>query len=252
MRPYQRVMLATLSCRGGMLDENFEVASLRSEHSAAPLSGVRDQVRSFVNSQGIRHEVLVLLLSYSFIYASAWNDGLLGFRPTIESLCAEILTALVLVAGLVSRLVLTQQRTIRFWVDIALDFFSLLVLMPGLQWASLARLVRMFFAAARLITLLDRIAATRKNPVYLLWVYPLAVPLVASALYEVEKGQTHSPIHNYLDALRVCFEFSLSLGNIRPVSVAGMTICGFLFLIGLMCIGILTNSISNRYQASEE
>ncbi|HTV73399.1 MAG TPA: hypothetical protein VME66_06840 [Candidatus Acidoferrales bacterium] len=235
-----------------MLDENLEAASLRSKHGAPAFAAFRARVQSFVNSQGIRHEVFALLLSYSFIYASAWNDGLLGFPPTIESLCAEILTALVLVVGLLSRLALTQQRTIRFWVDIALDFFSLLVLMPGLQWAALARLVRMFFASGRLITLLDRIAATRKNPVYLLWVYPLAVPLVASALYEVEKGQPHSPIRNYLDALRLCFEFSLSLGNVRPVSAAGLTICGFLFLVGLMCIGILTNSISNRYQATKE
>lgn len=52
---------------------------------------------------------------------------------------------------------------------------------------------------------------------------------------------------NELQAFGVCFVFALSLGNVRPTSPAAMAMCGVLFLVGIICIGVFTNAISARY-----
>jgi hypothetical protein len=83
---------------------------------------------------------------------------------------------------------------------------------------------------------------------YLVWIYPLVVPLAAALLFAVESQSQHPAIHNHLDALGMTVGYSLTLGSSRPSSYAGNIICGILFVGGLLCISVIGNTLSRRYQ----
>ena len=102
----------------------------------------------------------------------------------------------------------------------------------------------------RLTVLLDRLAAERNNAMYITALFPLVVPVLAAAVFAIERHAPGTSVHTYIDALRMCFSFSLSLGNVRPVTDGAMAICGALFLLGLITIGVFTNTMSARYQDS--
>jgi hypothetical protein len=201
-----------------------------------------------MNRRDVEHEIFVIGVSYFFVFAGAWNDGLLGFAPSPWSRGAEYTMALLLASEIAMRLAYTERKPPIFWTLVAFDVISVLTVVPALDWVTFARFVRMFYAAGRLTMLLDRIAARRNNGMYVTAIFPFVVPLLAAAVFAVERHAPGTPVHNYLDALRICFSFSLSLGNVRPVTSAAMAICGVLFIIGLVTIGVLTNTISSRYQ----
>jgi hypothetical protein len=209
-------------------------------------------VSSFINDRDIPHEVLVICLSYVFVGCGAWNDALLGFAPSPASRAAEWLMAALLSVEIASRLLFTRNRSMRFWTVVLLDAISVLTIVPGLLWISFARLARVVYAGGRLIGLLDTMACKTHNPIYLVALYPFVVPLCAGVVLALERHQVGSPIHNYFDALAMCFAFALSLGNLRPTSAGAMAMCGILFLLGLICIGVFTNAVSARYISQNE
>lgn len=205
-------------------------------------------LRTFVNSDGIEHEGVVIVVSYLFILAGAWNDALLGFAPSIWSHITESTMATALALEIASRVMFTQNRTLSYYGILLLDLISLLTIFPFFVGAGFARLGRMFYAVWRLLRALDKMASRKKNPLYLTALFPFGVPLMAAIVYALERHMPSSTIHNYFEALLVCFAFALSLGNVRPASPFAMAICGILFLAGLVCIGIITNWVSSRYQ----
>lgn len=207
-------------------------------------------LRHLMNERGLTHEVIVIALSYAFIFTGAWNDRLLGFEPSAWSRAAELVMAALLASEVVMRIAFTQRsrRLPTFWALVALDIVSILTIFPALVWIAFARVIRMFYAAWRLTTLLDGLADKHNNGMYITAIFPFVVPLLAAAVYGLEREAHGSNIHTYLDALKVCLAFSLTLGNVRPVTDPAKIICGGLFLLGLLTIGILTNTISLRYQ----
>ena len=206
------------------------------------------KLHTFINQEGWQHEALVVVVSYLFIFVGSWNDDLLGLQPSLWSHIAEITMATVLSLEITCRLIFTTNKNTGFWSFIAFDCISVLTILPSLQWIALARLIRSLYASGRLFILLDHLACRTRNAMCLVGLYPVAVPLLASVLYAVERHTVGSPVQNYLQALTICFEFALSLGQVRPLSLIGMSICGFLFLLGIVCIGILTNALSTRYE----
>lgn len=208
---------------------------------------VGSQLSKLTNDRDIAHEVLVILISYVFVGCGAWNDGLLGFTPSPLSHFAELTMAVVLSLEIASRLRFTHEKSARFWFVLLLDALSVLTVLPGLLWISFARLARVLYAGGRLVILFDRISCKTKNPMWLVILYPFIVPLVAAVVLASERNIHSTTIHNYLQALGVCFSFALSLGNVRPESPFAMAMCGVLFLLGIICIGVFTNAISARY-----
>jgi hypothetical protein len=156
--------------------------------------------------------------------------------------------AAALVAEIASRLLLSNQKGRNFWLVLALDATAVTTVLPALTLVAFARLVRSFYATGRLAVLLDRVARRTKKASYVMIMLPFVVPLMAAVVYAIEKHTPHSTIHNYFQALSVCLGFAVSLGNIRPASPWSMAICGMLFLIGIICIGIITNAIYSRYE----
>jgi hypothetical protein len=211
-------------------------------------SRIGSRLRAFVNSDGLEHEGAVIVVSYLFILAGAWNDALLGLAPSLWSHITELAMAAILAAEIASRVAFTEDRTRGYYAILLLDVISLLTIFPFFVGAGFARLARMFYAIWRLLRTLDKLASDNKNPLYLTVLFPFGVPLLAAVVYALERHIPSSGIHNYFEALLVCFAFALSLGNVRPASPVGMAICGSLFLAGLFCIGIITNWVSNRYQ----
>jgi hypothetical protein len=205
-------------------------------------------LRRFVHDQGSAHEIFVIAVSYVFVFFGAWNDSLVGFKPNLWSHLAETTMAGVLLLEMVSRVALTSHRTVTFHLLLLLDGISVLTVVPGLKWLTFARAGRLLYAGARLMRLLDRLACRTKNATYLVGLYPIIIPLVAAVVYALEKNAPGSQIHTYLDAVAVCFQFALSLGNVRPANPWAMALCGAVFLMGIICIGIATNAISSRYQ----
>lgn len=156
--------------------------------------------------------------------------------------------ASALLAEVVMRISFTAQRGAGFWALVTLDFVSVLTVVPGLMWATFARLARMVYAAVRLTYYLDQLARERDNGMYVTGIFPFVVPLLAAVVYSIERHTRGSPIHDFGAALRVCFAFSLTLGNVSPANDLSKAVCGALFLLGLLTIGVLTNTISARYQ----
>ena len=208
----------------------------------------RGLLAELMNERDITHEIVVIAISYLFILAGAWNDGLLGFSPSLISRAAEYVMATALAAEVVLRVRHTTHKRAGFWPLVMLDVASILTVFPMFGWITFARIFRMLYAAARLTRLLDHVAARRNNGMFVTAIFPFVVPILAAAVFAMERRAPGTAIHNYLDALKMCFSFSLSLGNVRPVSDAAMAVCGSLFIVGLLTIGILTNTISARYQ----
>lgn len=210
-------------------------------------SPLLNRIRYFVNHQEITHEIIVITVSYCFIAAGAWNDSLLGFAPSTFSRSSEFLMAAVLGLEVLTRLIFTKKRPLSFWLLLLLDIVSVLTIVQAFFAIGFLRVFRLLYASMRLGVLLDRLARRYQNPGYLIGMFPLVVPLLAAVVFAIERRTTGSPIHNYVDALAVCFTFSLTPGNVRPASAWAMGICGALFLAGLLSIGICTNAISMRY-----
>ena len=74
-----------------------------------------NRLRYFVNHQAIAHEVLVISVSYAFIAAGAWNDGILGFEPSTLSRACELVMALFLAIEILSRVAFIKDRSPTFW-----------------------------------------------------------------------------------------------------------------------------------------
>ena len=201
-----------------------------------------------MNERDVEHELVVIAISYLFIAAGAWNDGLLGFAPSLPSRVAEYFMAAALATEVIIRVRHTSHRRRGFWPLVALDAVSVLTVFPLFEWVTFLRLGRMFYAAARLTRLLDRMAAERNNGMFVTAIFPFVIPLLAAAVFVIERYAPGTTVHNYIDALKMCFSFSLSLGSVRPVTTAAMAVCATLLVMGILTIGVLTNTISARYQ----
>lgn len=193
----------------------------------------------------------MIVASYTFVTIGAWNDRILGLAPTPLTRALELILALALALEIIARATLTSRRGNAFWIVLGLDALSVLTVIPWLVGASLLRLGRLLYAVVRLVHLLDRLALKRRNSLYLIVLYPVVVPLVAAVVYALESRTAHSTIRNYFEALAVCFQFALSLGNVRPENPWAMALCGMLFIAGIVCIGVATNAVSARYDASK-
>jgi hypothetical protein len=211
-------------------------------------------LKHFANSQDLPHEIFIIVVSYIFIVACACNDRFLGVQPNLASRIIELSMAVLLGLEIASRIAFTQtkRRDWQFWTLLSLDSISVLTVFPQIRYVAFARVIRALVASVRLIHLLDRLARKHNNAMYLCWCFPLIIPLASFMLFVLEKQERVTPIHNYFDALGMCFAFALSLGNLRPASMMGLFICGSVFLMGIICIGVATNSLSDRYQHREE
>ena len=205
------------------------------------------RIARFVNSKDLDHELVVVAISYLFVFAGAWDDGIVGLPPSNWSRTFEWIMALILVAELLSRMIFMKRRGIGFFFLFCLDAVSLATLIPALTGLALLRLVRLLYASFRTAHLIDLAARKHHRPIYLLNIYPLVVPLAAAVLYLAERESRHPAVNNYLDALLMCFGFALTLGQSRPNTYIGNLICGTLFVGGIICIGIIANSLTNRY-----
>jgi hypothetical protein len=207
----------------------------------------RGRLDDFINSQGIAHEVVVVVVSYLFVFAGAWNDGYVGLVPSPASGVIEACMATILLLEITSRLLFVHRRRFSFYALIVLDVLSLLTVIPYLTGFAFARLFRLGYASWRTVLLLERLAKTRNNAMYLAWIYVLIVPLAAAMLFAVEAHAGNSPVKNYLDALAMTVGYALTLGSSRPSTYTGNVICGVLFVGGVLCIGIIGNTLANRY-----
>jgi hypothetical protein len=207
----------------------------------------RRRLDDFINSQGIAHEVVVVVVSYLFVFAGAWNDGYVGLVPSPASGIVETCMAAILLLEISSRLLFARERRFSFYALIVLDVVSLLTVIPYLTGFAFARLFRLGYASWRTVLLLERLAKTRNNAMYLAWIYVLIVPLAAAMLFAVETHAGDSPVKNYLDALAMTVGYALTLGSSRPTTYSGNIICGVLFVGGVLCIGIIGNTLANRY-----
>jgi hypothetical protein len=202
----------------------------------------------FINSQGIAHEVVVVVVSYLFVFAGAWNDGYVGLIASPASGVVEFCMAVILVLEITTRLLFARERRLSFYALIVLDVVSLLTVVPAFTGFAFARLFRLAYASWRTVLLLERLARVRNNAMYLAWIYLLIVPMAAAMLFAVESHAGHSPVRNYLDALAMTVGYALTLGSSRPTTYTGNIVCGVLFVGGVLCIGIIGNTLANRYQ----
>ena len=209
---------------------------------------LRHRLDAFVNSQGIAHEVVVVVVSYLFVFTGAWNDGYVGLVASPASGIIEFCMAAILVLEITSRLLFARERRPSFYALIVLDVVSLLTVVPFFTGFAFARLFRLGYASWRTVLLLERLARTRNNAMYLAWIYVLIVPIAAAMLFAVEFHAGNSPVRNYFDALMMTVGYALTLGSSRPTTYAGNIICGLLFVGGVLCIGIIGNTLANRYQ----
>ena len=205
------------------------------------------RIDEFVNSRGIAHEVVVVVVSYLFVFAGAWNDGYVGLIVSPASGVIEFCMAAILLLEITSRLLFSRERRPSFYALIVLDVVSLLTVIPFLTGFAFARLFRLGYASWRTVLLLERLARTRNNAMYLAWIYVLIVPIAAAMLFAVEAHTGHSPVRNYLDALAMTVGYALTLGSSRPSTYSGNIICGILFVGGVLCIGIIGNTLASRY-----
>ncbi len=120
---------------------------------------------TFINQDGWLHEALVVVVSYLFIYAGSWNDGLLGLQVSLWSHIAEITMATVLSLEITCRLIFTANKNAGFWIFVAFDCISVLTIFPSLQWIALARILRSLYASYRLFVLLDRLLSRTQRRV---------------------------------------------------------------------------------------
>jgi hypothetical protein len=210
------------------------------------------RVRRFVNSETLDHELTVVIASYVFVFAGAWNDGLLGLPPSEWSDALQWVMATVLVLEILSRILFTrpQNRKRGFYPFLALDIVSVMTVVPALTGFALARLGRLAYASWRMVQLFDKEACKKRQPMYLIGIYPLVLPLSAALLFAVERNSAHPAVKTYLDAFGMTVGFALTLGSDRPHTYAGNIICGILFLGGIICLGIISNSLTGRYQES--
>jgi hypothetical protein len=211
----------------------------------------RRWIEEFVNSRGIAHEIVVVVVSYLFVFAGAWNDGYVGLIASPASGVIEACMAAILVLEITSRLLFVRERPPSFYALIVLDLISLLTVVPVLTGFAFARLFRLGYASWRTVLLLERLARARNNAMYLAWIYVLIVPLAAAMLFAVEAHSGRSPVKNYFDALAMTVGYALTLGSSRPATYTGNIICGVLFVGGVLCIGIIGNTLANRYHRDD-
>jgi hypothetical protein len=114
-----------------------------------------------------------------------------------------------------------------------------------------ARIIRLIYASWRTTALIERLASQRNNAIYLVWIYPLVLPLAAAILYIIESHSQHTALRSYFDALAMTIGYSLTLGSNRPNTYAGNVICGILFVAGLLCISVIGNSLAQRYTSKK-
>ena len=123
----------------------------------------RRRLDDFINSQGIAHEVVVVVVSYLFVFAGAWNDGYVGLVASPASGIVEACMAAILVLEITSRLLFVRERRFSFYALIVLDIVSLLTVIPYLTGFAFARLFRLGYASWRTALLLERLANAREQ-----------------------------------------------------------------------------------------
>ena len=205
-------------------------------------------VKRFVNSNQLDHELMVVVVSYLFVFASAWNDGLIGITPSVWSSTAEWAMAAILTAEILSRAIYSRKRSVGFYALLVFDGVSVLTVVPVLTGFAFARLGRLAYASLRTIRLIDTHARMKHQPMYLIGTYPLILPLAAAILFAVERQSAHPAVQTYFDAVAMSVGFALTLGSDRPHTYLGNLVCGTLFVAGILCIGIIANGLSDRYE----
>lgn len=214
-------------------------------------AGAKNWLYEFVNSRGLPRELVVIAVSYLFIFSSAWNDGLLGLLPSPLSLAVEIFMAVVLSMEILSRIFFSRDRSLGFYTLLSLDVLSLLTVVPALIGIAFARVIRLIYASWRTVALIERLARERNNAMYLVWIYPLVLPLAAAILYAIESQAPEATVKSYFSALAMTLSYSLTLGSNRPATYAGNIICGIIFVAGILCISVIGNTLAHRYTPKE-
>lgn len=194
-------------------------------------------------------DVITLVQSYLFILFAAWNDGLLGLPSNGLTYGVEYLIAIGIVIEIYLRLRFTEQKSWYFYPLLIVDAISVLTIIPALGFVTLARVIRLIVSAVRMLHLIDKMSRVKGNPFTILLVYPLIVPVAAALFYAVEGHDKHAQIHNFFEALVLMLSYSLTVGlaSNHPVTYAGKTIAGVMLLIGILCISIIGNALSDRY-----
>ena len=219
--------------------------------SALRVQTAKQRLYDFVNSHSLAHEILVIVVSYLFIFSGAWNDGLVGVLPSALSWIVEIIMAAILSLEILSRVFFTNRRGFGFYSLLLLDVVSLLTLIPAFVGVAFARFIRLIYASWRTTALIEQVAKRRNNAMYLVWIYPLVSPLAAALLYAIELQAPHPAVKSYLDALGMTVGYSLTLGNTRPSTYAGNIVCGALFVAGIICISVIGNALARRYTSEK-
>jgi len=147
------------------------------------------------------------------------------------------------------RLKFTSRKFWYFYPLLMVDAVSVLTIIPALGFVTLARIIRLIVSAVRMLHLIDKMARIKGNPFTILLVYPLIVPVAATLFYAIEGHDKHAQIHNFFEALLLMLSYSLTVGlaSNHPVTYAGKTIAGVMLLIGILCISIIGNALSDRY-----
>lgn len=209
----------------------------------------RQYIKTLNEENSFSHDILIVILSYAFILIGAWNDNLLGLCPTMITFGMEYFLAFLLLIEVVFRFIFTKNKNQNFYLFVFIDILSVLTVIPGILYMSFARLARLFVNGFKILKILDHISRKTSNPYYMLYLYPLVIPMISALLYAVEKNARNVNVHNYFDALYMAFSYSLTIGlsSHHPVTMIGNIICGGLLLIGFMIVAVIGNTLSIRY-----
>ncbi len=209
----------------------------------------RVRIQQFIEGDNLAFDVITLLLSYAFILLAAWNDSLLGLPPNAFTWAAEFALAAGLACEISLRLIFAQKRHWYFYPLVVVDAVAVLTVIPGLVYITFARVVRLLVSGGRMLKIIDRISRSRGNPYLILLVYPFIVPSVAALFYVCEREAANAQVHNYFQSLILMMSYSATVGlaSNHPVTYIGKLICGLMLLLGLMCVSIIGNALTDRY-----
>jgi cytochrome c biogenesis factor len=212
-------------------------------------TSITNRIERFVSPDNLSHDVVTLVLSYLFIIVAAWNDNLLGLTPGRMTQTAEYVLALMLACEVVLRVIFSRHRPWYFYPLIIVDAVSILTIIPSLIYATFARALRLIFSGVRMVHIIDKLSRARGNPYFVLLIYPFVVPIAAALFFLFERNQAGTHITNFFQSLIVVLSYSLTIGLVsnHPITYGAKLIAGIMLLVGLMCVSIIGNALSNRY-----
>lgn len=204
---------------------------------------------ALLGSDNLVEDFLTLGFSYLFILLAAWNDDLLGLPANVFTWAGEYALAAALAVEIVLRLAFVRKRPWYFYPLIVVDAISVLTVLPGIVYVNFARAARLLVSAGRMLQLIDRVSRSRGNPYLVLLVYPFVVPVAAALFFGFERNAPGTQVQNYFQAFTLMMSYSLTVGiaSNHPVTDAGKVIAGVLLLIGLLCVSIIGNALTDRY-----